>query len=395
MSLCLGLFPRILGLPGPPKPIPTLDVVPTSRLPSIVIIGAGAGGSSAAFWISKAKKRFGLDVGIDIYERSDYIGGLYPYNDAAYEPLELGALIFVEANRNMQRAAHEFNLSLYRFDDEYGDIAVWDGEKILYTIRLPFAEENAGASMTDKVVTLYEPEAQNWSSIEELNDAFDWTELTSRTGAEYFEGHDVSQKFAHEAIGVGTRINYAQNIDGILGLGATVSLAASGGVRVKGGNRKIFEQFVERSGTQVFLRTKVVGIERHSDRGWTIVTEEEHRDYDAVIIAAPYHSSHISLRVNLTSLIPTQPYVRLHITLLTTTTASPNPVYFGHKPGSKVATNIFATFGGARDGVRAPELSYQGQTKFAKNETHDEKETGKISSPEPISDEWLAAMFNN
>lgn len=41
----------------------------------IAIIGAGAGGSSAAFWISKAKERYGLDVKVDIYERNNYIGG--------------------------------------------------------------------------------------------------------------------------------------------------------------------------------------------------------------------------------------------------------------------------------------------------------------------------------
>jgi prenylcysteine oxidase / farnesylcysteine lyase len=52
------------------------DVVPVPpRSPRIAIIGAGAGGSSAAFWISKAKERYGLDVAIDIYERSDYVGG--------------------------------------------------------------------------------------------------------------------------------------------------------------------------------------------------------------------------------------------------------------------------------------------------------------------------------
>lgn len=45
------------------------------RSPRVAIIGAGAGGSSAAFWIAKAKERHGLDVAVDIYERSDYIGG--------------------------------------------------------------------------------------------------------------------------------------------------------------------------------------------------------------------------------------------------------------------------------------------------------------------------------
>jgi prenylcysteine oxidase/farnesylcysteine lyase len=41
----------------------------------IAIIGAGAAGSSAAFWISKARERFGLEVEVDVYDREPYIGG--------------------------------------------------------------------------------------------------------------------------------------------------------------------------------------------------------------------------------------------------------------------------------------------------------------------------------
>lgn len=48
---------------------------PISSSPRIAIIGAGAGGSSAAFWISKAKERFGVDVEVDVYEKESYIGG--------------------------------------------------------------------------------------------------------------------------------------------------------------------------------------------------------------------------------------------------------------------------------------------------------------------------------
>jgi prenylcysteine oxidase/farnesylcysteine lyase len=57
------------------QPPPSPDVVVPPRSPRIAIIGAGAGGSSAAFWIAKAKERHGLDIAIDIYERNDYIGG--------------------------------------------------------------------------------------------------------------------------------------------------------------------------------------------------------------------------------------------------------------------------------------------------------------------------------
>ena len=46
-----------------------------SPIPRIAIIGAGAGGSSAAFWLSKAKARLEINFEIDVYESRDYIGG--------------------------------------------------------------------------------------------------------------------------------------------------------------------------------------------------------------------------------------------------------------------------------------------------------------------------------
>lgn len=58
--------------PAPPTPAPknSYDASKT-----VAIIGAGAGGSSAAFFISKAKERYGLDVDVHVYEKSDYVGG--------------------------------------------------------------------------------------------------------------------------------------------------------------------------------------------------------------------------------------------------------------------------------------------------------------------------------
>lgn len=41
----------------------------------VAIVGAGAGGSSAAFFIGKAKERYGLDVEVDIFDSNSYIGG--------------------------------------------------------------------------------------------------------------------------------------------------------------------------------------------------------------------------------------------------------------------------------------------------------------------------------
>ena len=60
--------------PSPQTPLSAPQAASPSP-PRVAIIGAGAAGSSAAFWISKAKERYGVDVDVDIYEANDYIGG--------------------------------------------------------------------------------------------------------------------------------------------------------------------------------------------------------------------------------------------------------------------------------------------------------------------------------
>ena len=103
------------------------------------IVIPGAAGTSAAFWIAKAKERFGLDVDIDVYEKADYVGGrstiIHPYGNTTLPPLELGASIFVEANRNLWRASEEFNLTLEKFRDDDSTMGIWDGEQLRLEVR--------------------------------------------------------------------------------------------------------------------------------------------------------------------------------------------------------------------------------------------------------------------
>jgi prenylcysteine oxidase / farnesylcysteine lyase len=146
----------------------------------------------------------------------------------------------------------------------------------------------------------------------------------------------------------------------------------------------------------MFIPQQVVGIQRPSEHFWTVITRDERRNYDAVILAAPYHSSHISLPDNLSSLIPPQPYIHLHVTLLTTTAATPNPEYFGYKPGASVPTTILTSSEGARQGGNASEFNSVTYHGHAKNDTQMSKEwIVKIFSMERISDEWLENMFQN
>jgi Prenylcysteine lyase len=97
------------------------------------------------------------------------------------------------------------------------DVRLWLTEENARPVRCPTFLAcqstdlwNSVRSMKDKFVTLYESDVPTWSSIESLSDALDWSELTSKTGAEYFETNGVSRKFVTEIIEAATRVNYAQ-----------------------------------------------------------------------------------------------------------------------------------------------------------------------------------------
>src|ERR1700722_9122342 len=95
------------------------------------------------------------------------------------------------------------------------------------------------------------------------------------------------------------------------------------------------------------------------------------------------------------SQIPPQPYVHLHVTLLTTTSPSPNPKYFGLRDGSSLPKMILTTYEGVRNGGERPEfnsLSFHGAA--IQREPNGKREwVAKIFSKQRISDEWLNKVF--
>ena len=169
----------------------------------------------------------------------------------------------------------------------------------------------------------YTPSTPHWSNISSLASTFGWTDMVAQSTSEYFDTHGVNTKFSREMIEAATRMNYGQDVDKIHALEGACSLAANSVSSVEGGNWRIFEQFLKRSNATVHLSETVQSIKRQSDEKWTVKTDRSSANYKAVIIAAPFHSTGISLPDTLASQIPPQPYVHLHVTLLTTTSAQP------------------------------------------------------------------------
>lgn len=59
---------------------------------------------------------------------------VYPYDDPNLEPIELGASVFVEANKNLWRASDEFGFERQDFEEGEDTMGIWDGEQFLITV---------------------------------------------------------------------------------------------------------------------------------------------------------------------------------------------------------------------------------------------------------------------
>ncbi|SCZ91966.1 BZ3500_MvSof-1268-A1-R1_Chr5-3g08251 [Microbotryum saponariae] len=371
------------------------------RVPKIAIIGAGAGGSSSAFFLSHfAAAQNGLETAVTIYERSGFIGGrsfpVRPWLDDPYQipndfgrdeneelidpPVECGASIFAEANENLHKAARVFNLTLKDHGGEPGGMAIWDGSKFVFTEskgwgwwdnakmlirygRAPLTMRSLVKTTVDNFLGLYKADFVSRGAFSSLFDFARATNLASMSGSTaagfLINRHKVGALFVKEMVAAATQVNYGTPVSKIHAVGALVSLAATGASQVVNGNRRIFEHFVAQSGSRLRMGegATVTEIEKiDGDRPkWRVQTSEANRGdvYDVggdfyhhgiVILAAPFHQTDIRIRnSDVAKLIPPQPYVQLHVSFVITNLSAPQPSYFGLSDKTKMPKAIFAT----------------------------------------------------
>lgn len=189
-----------------------------------------------------------------------------------------------------------------------------------------------------------------------------------------------------------------------------MSPSTGGASQIAGGNYQVFERMLGDSGADVRLSTAVEAIEPTSS-GFRVETNgkklSNNDSFDEIFFAAPWHNSPVSKSLSSHFLQPIpyaptifvadirkQDYVKLHVTLLATTRASPDPLYFFKAPGDAIPGTILTTDVTWRDthGAR-PEfqsISYHGETYEGSGEW-----VVKIFSKAKISNALLADIFGD
>lgn len=249
-------------------------------------------------------------------------------------------------------------------------IGIWDGKEFVFTLKnssswwnigrlfwrygmAPLRAQKLMKSIVGKFLRLYEEPMFPFRSLSEAVLALDLINATSSTGSAFLGANQVSELFSREIIQASTRVNYGQNLGLIHGLESMVCLATDGAVSIEGGNWLIFDGVLKASGADVRLNTTVTAVTRDGD-GTVRITSHQSGDldskhsssedeFDEVIVAGPLQYSGISISPPLEHIPDDIPYVKLHVTLL----SSPHrisPHYFGlDSQGARAPETILTT----------------------------------------------------
>ncbi|AEO59708.1 hypothetical protein MYCTH_2308190 [Thermothelomyces thermophilus ATCC 42464] len=403
----------------------------------VAIVGAGAAGSSAAYFLRQFAAEAGVHVNVTVFEKTDRIGGrtltTNPFNDPT-QRFEQGASIFVKVNHILYNAMTEFGLSpSYRDADVDSVMGIWDGDRFVFTIDQnapswwkilkvirkygisgPRKVQHLTATTVAKFLRLYEPQFFPFESLTQRAEDLGLLEVTGVTGEQYLEANDVDARYARGLVQASTRVNYASNLAQIHGLDTMVSMAADGALAVEGGNWQIFHEMIQRSGAVVALNTTVIGIDKVSDSttsqqryavqtrsGSALDSSTTHPvTFDHVVLANPFQFSGISVGEGvLETAIDEIPYVQLHVTIFT----SPyrlSPEFFGLPTSAKVPGMVLTTLAQSdtpSSGVggvgKAGFLSVSMLGQATNPQTKRREYVYKIFSPEAVTPEFLSRLL--
>ena len=314
------------------------------------LTGAGSSGASTAYYLDQFKSPC-QPVNITIYERSDYVGGrsttVNAYNDPS-EPVEIGASIFVQVNRNLVSATHELGLTIKPSDPSIQTpkkMGVWDGQNFVFvrdesdydwwnTAKLlwqygltPIRVHTLMKRTIGTFLKMYEKPYFPFRSLSKVALELGLTPLTSITGEEFLRQNSIIPPFSTDIVQASTRVNYAQNLVQIHGLETMVCMATDGAMAIEGGNWRIFDRMITRAQANLALNTTVHEIVKCRNGLFEVRSfKEDSRTasnntlgelFDTVVIASPLEFSDIRFTPELEHVPVDVPYVELHVTLFT------------------------------------------------------------------------------
>ncbi|KAJ2850458.1 hypothetical protein IWW36_001896 [Coemansia brasiliensis] len=335
-----------------------LTMIASSASPRrVAIVGAGAAGSSAAYFIQEELLAHGEQPAeIHVFERSNLVGGRARVGTVEYNNrtlyFEQGASMFISKNFHLMEMTSKFNLTLCQHPCTYakgdgghttakllesslGSYGIWDPEdlrgsgrwivgpgnnwRLLDALKALWRYSGPGdySHVQKRTRTAVDEFLQSYKVFNDTSTIYStWEEYLSDKpllqSSLYYSAYEyylsakegVRRKFLEEVVSLATRVNYMQDIDKVNSLGAHISMAAGSDAAysIAGGNYQIFDRMLASSASHLHLNTSIAEIQRSNKTTgtYTVLTRSNdvYDEFDSVIIAAPLSLANISVIEN-------------------------------------------------------------------------------------------------
>ncbi|KAK5685981.1 hypothetical protein LTS10_002094 [Elasticomyces elasticus] len=294
---------------------------------------------------------------------------------------------------------------------ESDSLSWWESAAALWKwgFLAPYRTKRLMKSVTGRFDKMYDEPHFPFASLTRTATELDLLGVTASTGEQYISDNGITGAFGHDVIQASTRVNYAQNLRYINGLLAMVCMATDGAMSVENGNWQIFDEMIKAANATPLLGTAVTSIDQRSDGQYSLqhycVAETSSTDsarsdtFDAVVLAAPYQFTNITLDDAIENVPSKIPYVQLHVTLLT----SPHllsPAFFDMPPGKAAPKVILTTLPPNEEpqegvaGVGSPGFfSISLLAPITNPKTGGQEYLYKIFSPQPPNSTFLACLL--
>ena len=392
-----------------------------NRRPRIAILGAGMGGTGAAYFLHE---RLAADIHV-FKQKDESVGGRAHTLKVDGRDYEAGGSIFHISNQYLMSLSDQFGL--HKRSEPNGKLGIYDGKEFAYIdtgwplvkyfklvyrygMKLFFISSYI-SSMLDKFTSIYEYQAYGYTfeTIPEFLTSLDphFLNLTEMSAFRFFSSENYPRELTDELITGIMRSNYGQDC-GIHGFVAMISLcgAQDDSLRsIQGGNKLLAERMLQESQATLHNTpvTRVREVKEETETVYIVDTLEQDSSlpqdnkFDFVIVAHPLELSGVKFEL-LREKVSKPADREFQVTVATFVQGRVNPAFFGLEDLTQVPDTILTTemvnppvdFSAIQKVIPVHVVTNE---EVSKHLVHDDNTVWKIWSRKPLLDSELDRIF--